>query len=464
MHRPRMASKPTAPVEFRTPAELLAAARKQPAAVYLVIGEPFQTELVARSLVEVLVPADRRSFHVEKYDGRTTSIGVVLDSLRMRGFFGGTKLVWVREPTLFISGEKRSDLTAAMFAAWADERPAEAAEKLLTLAAMANWKQDAFEALDGATLTQSDASDLLGRTLEPAERPLLTAIRNFCTQNGLAVGNYRDESGVLEDFLRAGMPADSVLLFTASAVDRRKRIFKLVREAGAVLELALEHERSGALSAESIDQLVRETLARHGKKIAPAALALIRRRAGSDAATLAMELEKLVLYAGDAENVTESDVRESFRDIAESWVFDFTRALAQREAPAAIALLRRLILQGEPPLRLLALIAREIRLLLTGRDLIAGPLASKWNTRVQFNFFRDHLLPLIGPEERAAIGNLHPFVLYLCLQNASRLGTAALQRALLRLQEIDIRLKSSAADAGILLERFVLDLCGGQAR
>jgi len=457
-----MPPKSAAPADPTTPAELVAAARKRPSPVYLVIGEGFQTESVARALIEALVPADKQSFNVEKYDGRTTSIGVVLDSLRMRGFFGGTKLVWVREPTLFISGEKRSEVTAAMFAAWADERPAEAAEKLLTLAAMANWKQPKLDALDGATVAQTDASELLGRTLEAAERPLLTAIRAYCTQNGLVVGDYKDESGVLEDFLKAGMPADSVLLFTASAVDRRKRIVKVVREAGAVLELALEHERSGALSAESVDRIVGETLARHGKKISPAARALIGKRAGSDGATLAMELEKLVLYAGEAASIGEEDVRESFRDVAESWVFDFTKALSQREAPAAVALLRRLIAQGEPPLRLLALIAREIRLLLTARDLIAGPFAGKWNSRLQFNAFRDQLVPLIGPEHRAALGNLHPFVLYLCVQNAARLGTALLQQALLRLQDIDIRLKSTAADPGLLLERFVLDLCRGR--
>ena len=76
---------------------LLAAAKKTPRAVYLFIGEPFQTEPAARALIDLLVPPDKRSFSLEQYDGRSTAIGPILDSLRTPSLFGGTKLIWVRE-------------------------------------------------------------------------------------------------------------------------------------------------------------------------------------------------------------------------------------------------------------------------------------------------------------------------------------------------------------------------------
>jgi len=284
-------------------------------------------------------------------------------------------------------------------------------------------------------------------------------VREYCTDRRLTVGDYRDESGLLEEFIKAGVPSDAVLIFTAVTVDRRKRIFKMIGEVGSVLEFKLERERSGALSPASIDQLVSRAFDGSGKRLAPAARRLIHQRAGTDPAAVAMELEKLDLYVGDAREITEGDVRESFRDLAESWIFDFTRALARREAGSAVTLLRHLFAQGEHPLRLVALIARELRLLLLARDCLTHTLAGQWNPRVSFPAFRDRLWPSLSEAERDAFAGVHPYVAYLALQNASRASTAGLQRGVLALQKLDIKLKSSAGDARILLESLVLDLC-----
>ncbi|MGH7789938.1 MAG: hypothetical protein ACRERC_23930, partial [Candidatus Binatia bacterium] len=187
-------------------------------------------------------------------------------------------------------------------------------------------------------------------------------------------------------------------------------------------------------------------------------------RAGTNLGPLASELEKLCLYVGDAPTVEEADVRASLRDLAESWIFDFTKALAQRQAAAAVAQLRALFAQGEHPLRLLAVIARELRLLLLAQDCLRGSLAGAWTPRTQYNAFRDRLLPTLSEDEKEALGPLHPFVLYQCLQNAGRIPGSTLQRSMLALQELDVLFKSTAADPRLRLEAFVLDLCGGAAR
>lgn len=439
--------------------EVLAQAARTPRPVYLLIGEPFQTERTARALIEVLVPAERRTFNLEQYDGRTTAIGVVLDSLRMRGLFPGTKVVWVREPTLFLSGEKRGEIVDALFAAWADDRAAEAADKLLTLAALAGWTQERFQAVEWAALPATEATALFGRAVTVAERTALDAIRAACAERRLTVGEYRDDSGLLVEWLAGDPPATSVLLFTAAAVDRRKRVVKAVAEAGAVVELALARERSGALAAESIDRLVAQVLDERRKRLTPPAQRLVAQRAGGDPGMLAAELEKLCLYVGEAASIGEDDVRACMRDLSESWVFDFTKALAQRQAGPAVTLLRALFAQGEPPLRLVALIARELRLLLLARDCLTETLAGQWKGNLRYDEFQRRLLPMLSAPQREAFGGLHPYVLFVCLQNAARASTAALQRGVLQLQAVDLRLKSSGADPRMALEAFVLDLC-----
>lgn len=451
----RMAKSPTS----ATPAAIIAAARRQPTGAYLFIGEPFQTESLARELIDVLVPAANRSLNLETYDGRTTAIGNILDSARTHGLFGGRKVLWVRESTVFLSGEKRGDIVDAMFDAWADERRGPAAEKLLVLAALAGWSQEQVESTQWEDLGKTDARALFGRALSAAEGSAVAAIHAHAADKSLAVAAFRDESALLEDFLRAGVSADAVLIFTASAVDRRKRLFKVMQEHATVAEFEVTRERSGALAAESVEQLIGEVLERAGKRAAPGARRLIARRAGSDPAALRMELEKLCLYAGDAEQIGEDAVAASFRDLAESWIFDFTRALSQGQAGTALTLLRGLFAQGEPPLRLLALIARELRMLLVARDCLADSLRGTWTPRLPFAQFRDRLLPSLSEEEKEAFAGAHPFAIYLALQNAARATTRGLQRALLELQEIDIALKSTRADAQMRLEAFVLTLC-----
>lgn len=438
--------------------QLLATARKNPSSVYLLVGEPFQTEAIARQLIDLLVPADRRSFNLETYDGRNAALSPILDSLRTPGFFRSTKVIWVRESILFLSSEKRGDVSTALFTAWSEERHGEAADKLLTLAAMAGWKAAQLESVDFATASATSLSDLLGQTANPEERAVLAAVRAYCLERNLSVSDFRDDSGLLQEFLERGHAGDAVLVFTASTIDRRKRIVTLIRERGTIVELAMPRERTGALAEASVDQLVNVALERAGKRLAPGARQLLLRRAGGDPAAVAMELDKLCLYVGEAAAIREEDVRVSFRDMGESWIFDFTRALSQRQAGAAVGLLRDLFSQGEHPLRLLALIARELRMLLLARDCLVA-LKGQWKPGTQYNAFKDRLLPLLSDEQREGFGNMHPFALYQSLLNASRMRTSHLHRAVLGLHELDLKLKRSQGDPHILLERFVLELC-----
>src|SRR5262249_47402541 len=139
-----------------------AAAGGQHKPVYLLSGAPFETNAAAQALVDALVPAARRAFNLEVYDGRTTPIGPILDSLRTAGFFPGVKVVWVRESTLFVSGEKRGEITKGLYAAWADGREQEAAERLLTVVALAGWSQEQFVAAHFATLAKARLRDVFG--------------------------------------------------------------------------------------------------------------------------------------------------------------------------------------------------------------------------------------------------------------------------------------------------------------
>jgi DNA polymerase-3 subunit delta len=440
------------------------AAAGRPKSVYLFWGESFETAAAAHALLEVLVPSSRQAFNLETYDGRTTRMSTVLDSLRMPGFFSGTKLIWVRETTVFLSGEKRGELTKALWAAWNDGREREAAEKLLTLVAMAGWSQEQWRETRWSALAKTRIYDVFGVEVDAEALAQLETLQAICGARDLSVSAYRDDSGDLLDFLAAGTPPHTVLLLTTSTVDARKRLYKRVRELGAVVDLNASRERSGTLSRGSVDALLNDVLDEFGKRMPPVAREIVARRAGSDMASVAAEVEKLCLYAGDRRSITEDDVRLVFRDMAESWIFDFTAALTARQLARALPLLRSLFAQGEPALRLLAMIAREVRLLLVARECLDDSLRGTWRPDLSFNVFQSRVLPKLDPVTMEAFGKAHPFVLYRRFQDAGRMELRTLRRALVKLSDLDVRLKSGRADPGILFEAFVIDWCRGSSR
>jgi DNA polymerase-3 subunit delta len=434
--------------------------------VYLFTGEPFETKGAVQALLDVLVLESRRAFNLETYDGRTTATGRFIDSLRMPGFFPGVKVVWVRESPLFLSGEKRPDIAAALFSAWSEGRHQDAADKLLTLVALAGWTDEQFREVRWSSLAKTRVREVFGGELEADRLSQLDALQAVCVTRDLRLGDYCDDSTALVDFLEAGMPPQAVLLLTAAVIDARKRICKRVRELGAVLDCSVARERSGALSRDAVAGLVRQIVVQFGKQLAPQAQDLILRRAGTDAALLASEVEKLCLYVGDRPAITADDVRSTFRDMAESWIFDFTSALATRQLSQTLLLLRGLFVQGEPPLRLLAMVAREVRLLLTARECLDETLAGRWRPDMPFNVFQTRILPNIDPATREFFGAAHPFVLYRRFQDAARIPAGVMRRALTHLSDLDIRMKSSRGDPATLLEAFILDWCrpGSRAR
>lgn len=423
-------------------------------------GEPYQTEALARRLIDALVPAEKRSVSLETYEGRNTPLASVLDSCRTIGLFGGGKVLWMREPAFLASSEKRSDISAAMFGAWAADRRKQAVEKLLLLAALAGWSQEDFDAVKFSQLNKTRSKALIGREIDGDEAGTLEKMRTHAGEAGLTVASHKDESGQFQDFIDSGTGGDSVLIFTSESADRRTRIFKYIQKHGITADLKVDRERSGAMTPDAVQALIDESLAKHAKRMGPSARKIVLKRAGGDPGQLNSELEKLCLFAAEKETIEDEDVRIIMRDLGESWIFDFTRALAQHDVTESLYLMRGLFAQGEPPLRLLAMIAREVRILLAAREILSTTLARVWSDRTTFNRFRDQMLPQIPDEQKHAVGGTHPYVLYLALQNAARTTTPRLRRALLDLHELDIAFKSTRTDPQIRLEAFVLDLVG----
>ncbi len=159
---------------------------------------------------------------------------------------------------------------------------------------------------------------------------------------------------------------------------------------------------------------------------------------GSDLRRQLGELEKISLYAG-AEKLDGQELASLLgRGKAQS-IFKFTDAVASRQAAVALKQLGRLLDEGEPALRILALLDRVLGQLLVAKEFGAGRGRS------------GQLMKVLRVPPRAA-DNIALW--------SDRYQEQDLLDAIEGLARCDRQLKSSGTPARLILEGFVLSVCG----
>jgi DNA polymerase III subunit delta len=175
-----------------------------------------------------------------------------------------------------------------------------------------------------------------------------------------------------------------------------------------------------------------------GKALSPQAASFLVEQVGVELYRLQSELEKLGAYVGDREEIELEDAREAISSQRSFTVFELLRYVGQGQTKEAIAALRKLLLAGEQPLVILALLARQIRILWQAKD------GAK------------RKMPMA---ELGRSLNLYPAVLRNYLQQAELFPEAELYRVHRAIREADLALKSTSTSPQRHLEALVLDLC-----
>jgi DNA polymerase-3 subunit delta len=231
-------------------------------------------------------------------------------------------------------------------------------------------------------------------------------------------------------------PAEgAVLALTAEKVDRRLKVWKAIEKAGVVVDC-------GTPDAARLPARLEETAEAAGVGFEPGAAALLVELAGADLGVLEGEVEKLAAYVGPAGRISPQAVTEMLesRQIGDARVFEWVDAVAMRQPDRALTGLNRLLASGEEPLRLLALLARQVRLVWSARSLMARGAG--------FQEVADRVVP----RTRFLAGKL--------LDQARGFTEAELAVAHEAIADADLALKSSPASSRFVMERLVLAVTG----
>ena len=418
-------------------------------AVILLHGDEFRVRGASRAILNLVTPDSDRALAISTFDGRSASWDEVEAALMTPSLFVSACTVVVEYVPWFAPAERKVDLLDKSLTLWEEGQRDDSGRAFMALLRSEGWTREQW-------LDASDASELAG-TLKDyrAHAREIQAVWQYCREQNLVPGNPKaDEQGRILQLLERGLPEGSRLLLLAPHVDKRGRGYKKLSGQGCVVDLSVERDRSGRIRRESLAAFLDQRLRRARKRIDPQAREAVLARCGNELWAVHQEIEKLLLYVGDAETVGVSDVEEIFTDQSESWVFDLTDSLAQRDALQALGFLRRLMADGEYPLRVLGAIASQVRRLLSARQLLDHELARVWRQRMSYTEFQQRV-----PADTEGLPTKSPYANYLTLQRAERFTLSELKGFLRLIQQTDTRLKSSGHRPQAVMERLILDMC-----
>jgi DNA polymerase III subunit delta len=157
---------------------------------------------------------------------------------------------------------------------------------------------------------------------------------------------------------------------------------------------------------------------------------------GADLRALDNEVEKLMAYR-PGEAIRRDDVRALVAPAQEQSIFEMTDAMGKRDVKTALELLHDQLSHSAEPLYLLAMIARQFRLLLQVRDLATRGLS--------------------GEAIRARLG-LHPYVARKIFDQARNFSMDQLEASYRKLLDVDIAMKTGHGEPGVNLDVLVVEL------
>jgi DNA polymerase-3 subunit delta len=171
-----------------------------------------------------------------------------------------------------------------------------------------------------------------------------------------------------------------------------------------------------------------------GKTLSLAAAQRLIEIVGDNLAELSQELEKLALYAGEEKTLTPNLVNQLATHSRTYNIFVLVEALGEPAPDKRLTALGQLLDLGEPPAKILVMLARQLRLLIRVKE---------------------------GPNAQTAGHNLPQWNLRKLTQQAARFSEAALRAHLFLLHQIDLHMKTSAGSPRLWLEWALLEMGPG---
>ncbi|NLO98595.1 MAG: DNA polymerase III subunit delta, partial [Peptococcaceae bacterium] len=245
--------------------------------------------------------------------------------------------------------------------------------------------------------------------------------------------NELKEDDSLLAYCRNPNPSTCLVLI-AERINRGSKLYKEITGIGGIYEFNYPKSLS------EWQNWVQQQAKLRGKNINPATAKFFVEWSGHQSGILCQELDKLAVYTGDRQNISQDDIRQVCVPMAENSIFSMIDAIAANKAADALRELRA-VLNQEPYLKVFTKIVRQVRLLLA-----ATIMRKKGEPVERFMEVCGIRSPYEGKKIYRQAANFTPVRLVRVMEDCLK---------------TDIALKSSGGNPHFLLELMIIHFCSG---
>ncbi|WP_349407890.1 DNA polymerase III subunit delta [Pseudalkalibacillus sp. SCS-8] len=232
----------------------------------------------------------------------------------------------------------------------------------------------------------------------------------------------------LEQYLQ-NPSEQAIVIFIApyEKLDERKKIVKALKKQGEVIQA---EKMNVQLQKEWINHASKEA----NVKMTDEAVERLIELQGENLGLLIGEVNKMALYVGEGGVIEPSIVDELISRSLESNVFTMVEHVANRRIDAALRICYDLLKQNEESIKLMALLARQFRIILQVKQLKAQGFTEK---------------------KMASILSLHPYAVKIASRQSRAFSEEELKDLLIRAADADFEMKTGQRDKQLSLELFM---------
>ncbi|HHW31554.1 MAG TPA: DNA polymerase III subunit delta [Clostridiaceae bacterium] len=232
------------------------------------------------------------------------------------------------------------------------------------------------------------------------------------------------------DFFKK-IPTFTCLVFYEEEIDKRLKIVNAVKNNGLIVEFEYQN------STELVKWVIK-VFNTYNKKISEELAAQLVNYCEPAMTDILNEINKIILYMGDRKVANANDLEQVCTKSIKSKIFDLTDAISEKNSTRALKLLNDMVLLKEPIPKIIFMIARQFRLILEMKLML--------NDKVNIKTVASKL-------------KIHPFIAGKIANQAKRLSTDTLKKALERTYELDGDIKTGKINDRIAVELLIAEFC-----
>jgi DNA polymerase-3 subunit delta len=455
--------------------------------ICLVHGQDVLVERALEQIVTRLLGSADRDLCCEVVEGYAENLPDALEYMNTYGLLAEPKIVIFKEAKLFETRSSQQNLVDQSAHAYETGDLAKASKLFFSLCRR-------IEA-DLQTVQQGRAGNAdLAALYELIGKDGVSQLVQYGLKRGWSPTEQRDHLAALRTAIDRGFPEHHNLVITSSAkVPKNLKIYKSIAEKGLIVDC---HVPLGGRRADKVAQqaVMRQTLDRlladSGKQLSGPLFEKLCRLTGFDLRTFSQNLEKLIDYSGGRSDITADDIDAVLQRTKSDAVYALTNAMSDRNASQALFYMNTLLRDKWHPLQILAAMANQLRRLLVAKDFIKSESGHAWISGMSYQQFQRQVMPAIeafdsriqkqiaqwneslasegkgaaGSKKSAADIRLAPnprntYPVYQTIVKADKFSRHSIVAAMSKLNQADLKLKSSGQDAAIILKSLLFKVC-----